>query len=66
MSEYSFTFYMIHQLSIKVVKKLFSVLPLELPFIIELIVCLSLVLFIAGLVNRYFEKPVANYLTKKI
>lgn len=62
----SFTFYMIHQLAITGLMKLFNIIPLNIPYVIEVIVCLILITIAAIFVNIYFEKPISAYLSKKI
>jgi len=66
LSAFSFTFYMIHQIAIPRVLKLLNMLPFTIPFIIQLIICLILIMFAAWVINKYFEKPVAKILSKKI
>ena len=62
----SFSFYMIHQLAINVLLGTFDKLQIHFPYIVELIVCLSIIMFTALIVNKHFEKPIADYLSRKI
>lgn len=57
---------MIHTLAISVLLGALGKLQIHIPYIMELIVCLFIVMFAALIVNKYFEKPVADYLSKKI
>jgi len=62
----SFTFYMIHHIVMTVVLKLMGMANADIPYHIELAVCLFAVMFTALIVYNYFEKPVSAYLSKKI
>lgn len=66
LSAVSFTFYMIHQMAINVLLSIFGKLQIHIPYLVELIACLFIIMFAAIIVNKYFEKPIANYLSKKI
>lgn len=66
LSAVSFTFYMIHQMAISVLQSFFCKLQIHIPYLVELMVCLFIIMFAALIVNKYFEKPVAIYLSKKI
>lgn len=57
---------MIHQLAIGVLLSILGKLQIHIPYIMELVVCLFIIIFAALIVNKYFEKPVADYLSKKI
>ena len=65
LSAVSFTFYMIHQLAINVLLTIFVKLQIHIPYLVELIICLFIIMLAALIVNKFFEKPVANYLSKK-
>lgn len=57
---------MIHQMAINVLIAIFGKLQIHIPYIMELIICLFITIFAALIVNRYVEKPVTNYLSRKI
>ncbi len=66
LGEFSFTFYMIHQLGISVLKSIFRKMPFELSEFAIFPLIFLLILATSYVVYRYFEKPVASYLTKKL
>lgn len=64
--EFSFTFYMIHQMGIGVLHSIFNKLGLSMLWEVELLVCFVLILLVSYFVYRYYEVPISNYLRKKI
>ena len=53
-------------MAINVLLSIFGKLQIHIPYLVELIACLFIIMFAAIIVNKYFEKPIANYLSKKI
>lgn len=66
LSTVSFTFYMIHQLAINVFLSAIGKLQIHVSYFVELIACLIIIMFAALIVNKFFEKPLVSYLSRKI
>ena len=66
MGNISFSIYMIHQLGINVLNALLNKLGYELDWQLRLPLFLVIILIGGVLVNRYYEKPLAAFLKKKL
>ena len=66
MGEVSFSFYMIHILSIQFFNKIIDYFGLVIEWEIKLIIYLILISFASLLIYNIFEKPISKYLQKKL
>lgn len=62
----SFSIYMIHTLGISVLNIVLNKIGWELDWQLRLPLFLGIILIGGVLVNRYYEKPLADFLKKKI
>ena len=64
LGKFSFSFYMIHQMGIRILKGCMKVLHIDMPWAISLLLCFVIIVAVSYLVYRYYEKPIASLLKK--
>lgn len=62
---FSFSFYMIHTLSITVFLKLIKISTIDLHPLLKMAIILLTTIALSWCIYNYFEKPVSKYLLKK-
>ena len=62
----SFSFYMVHQLGIRILDVLFEKTGIETSWYINLVLFAAIILAGSIILSRYFEKPVATALNRKL
>ena len=62
---FSFTFYMIHQMGIGVIRAIINKLSLNLYWPLELFACFIIILLTSYFVYKYYENPVLKFLKKR-
>lgn len=63
---FSFSFYMIHQLAIGVLNRIAHKLNIDLLWSIQMAIIFSVILIISYIVYHHFEIPISNYLKRKL
>lgn len=64
LGEFSFSFYMIHQMGIGILKGCMIRLHVDIPWSISLPLCFVIIVAVSYLVYKYYEKPIASLLKK--
>ena len=62
----SFSFYMVHQLGIRILNVLLEKMGIGTPWYINLVLFAAIILAVSIIVSRYFEKPIAAALNRKL
>ena len=66
LGEISFSFYMIHNLVILSVKQILSRIAPGLGWEPRLVITVAVTIILSILISRYYETPIANYLSKRL
>ncbi len=66
LGEISFSFYMIHSLVILSVKQILSRIAPGVGWESRLLITIGITIGLSILINRYYETPIANYLSKRL